>query len=82
MKSSELETMRKSFNTVKRRSDSIKNSPATLRLKDRVREIKSESIKNNEYYFVATKYDGIYVFDANRGKLVDTIWKSNTLNNN
>ena len=50
MDKSELETMRKSFNTVKRRSDSIKNSPSTLRLKKRVSEIKKESIKNNEHY--------------------------------
>ncbi len=50
MDKSELETMRKSFNTVKRRSDSIKNSPSTLRLKKRVSEIKKESIENNEHY--------------------------------
>ena len=50
MDKSELETMRKSFNTVKRRSDSIKNSPSTLRLKERVREIKKDSIENNEHY--------------------------------
>ena len=50
MDKGELETMRKSFNTVKRRSDSIKNSPSTLRLKERVREIKKDSIENNDYY--------------------------------
>ena len=48
MKASELETMRKSFNTVKKRSNSIKESPSTQRLIDRVREIKKFSIENNE----------------------------------
>ena len=47
MKSSELETMRKSFDTVKRRSSSIKDSPSTKRLIERVREIKKYSIENN-----------------------------------
>ena len=50
MKASELETMRKSFNTVKRRSNSIKDSPSTKRLIKRVQEIKKESIENNDYY--------------------------------
>ena len=48
MKKSELETMRKSFNTVKNRSDSIKESPSTKRLTKRVQEIKKYSIENNE----------------------------------
>ena len=48
MKASELETMRKSFETVKKRSDSIRQSPSTERLIERVREIKKYSIKNNE----------------------------------
>ena len=48
MKASELETMRKSFNTVKKRSNSLKESPSTKRLMDRVREIKEYSIKNNK----------------------------------
>ena len=48
MKSSELETMRKSFNTVKNRSNSIKDSPSTKRLESRGREIKKFSIENNE----------------------------------
>ena len=48
MKASELETMRKSFNTVKRRSNTIKDSPSTKRLEKRCREIKSYSIENNE----------------------------------
>lgn len=47
MKKSELETMRKSFNTVKNRSDSIKESPSTKRLVKRVQEIKKYSIENN-----------------------------------
>ena len=51
MKASELETMRKSFNTVKNRSDSIKDSPSTKRLVERVREIKKYSIENNEELF-------------------------------
>ena len=48
MKDSELETMRKSFNTVKKRSNSIKESPSTKRLIERVREVKKYSIENNE----------------------------------
>ena len=44
MEASELETMRKSFNTVKRRSQSIKDSPSAKRLKSRVRDIKKESM--------------------------------------
>ena len=51
MKASELETMRKSFNTVKRRSSTIKDSPSTRRLIERVREIKKNSIENNEELF-------------------------------
>lgn len=51
MKASELETMRKSFNTVKRRSSTIKDSPSTRRLIERVREIKKYSIENNEELF-------------------------------
>ncbi len=48
MKASELETMRKSFDTVKKRSNSIRESPSTQRLIDRVCEIKKFSIENNE----------------------------------
>ncbi|MEE0940036.1 LUD domain-containing protein [Methanobrevibacter sp.] len=48
MKASELETMRKSFSTVKSRSNSIKDSPSTKRLESRGREIKKFSIENNE----------------------------------
>ena len=51
MKPSELETMRKSFNTVKNRSGAIKDSPAAKRLEKRVREIKKESIENKEELF-------------------------------
>ena len=47
MKDSELETMRKSFSTVKKRSNSIKESPSTKRLIERVREVKKYSIENN-----------------------------------
>ena len=47
MKASELETMRNSFNTVKKRSNSLKESPSTKRLIERVREIKKYSIENN-----------------------------------
>ena len=47
MKKSELETMRKSFDTVKKRSSSIKDSPSAKRLVERVREIKKYSIENN-----------------------------------
>lgn len=51
MKTSELETMRKSFNTVKKRSNSIKDSPSAKRLKSRVRELKKLSIENNGELF-------------------------------
>ena len=51
MQTSELETMRKSFNTVKKRSDTIKDSPSTKRLTERVREIKKYSIENNDELF-------------------------------
>lgn len=54
MKASELETMRKSFNTVKKRSGSIKDLPSTRRLIERVREIKRHSIENNEELFNQT----------------------------
>ena len=47
MEKSELETMRKSFDTVKKRSNSIKESPSTKRLIERVREIKKYSIEHN-----------------------------------
>lgn len=48
MKKNELETMRKSFNTVKNRSSSIKNSSQVLKLEKRVKSIKESAIKNNE----------------------------------
>ena len=51
MKSSELETMRKSFNTVKSRSSSIKDSPSIKRLTSRVQEIKKYSFENREELF-------------------------------
>ncbi len=51
MKASELETMRKSFNTVKKRSNSIKDSPSAKRLEKRVREIKKYSIEHNDGLF-------------------------------
>ena len=48
MESSELETMRKSFNTVKERSNTLKESPSVKRLQKRVQEIKRFSIDNKE----------------------------------
>ncbi len=51
MKASELETMRKSFNTVKKRSSSIKDSPNIKRLTSRVQEIKKYSFENKEELF-------------------------------
>ncbi len=51
MKTSELETMRRSFNTVKKRSSSIKDSPNIKRLTSRVREIKKYSFENKEELF-------------------------------
>ncbi|MCR5026573.1 MAG: LUD domain-containing protein [Methanobrevibacter sp.] len=65
MKKSELETMRKSFNTVKSRSSEIKDSPQVKRLEKRGREIKKYSIENSkELYNQALesfKYNGIDV---------------------
>ena len=52
---SELETMRKSFKTVKDRLDSIKKSPSTKRLISHVEEIKKFSIKNYEMLLDQTK---------------------------
>ena len=51
MKNSELETMRRSFNTVKRRSSSIKDSPSIKRLTSRVQEIKKHSFENRDELF-------------------------------
>ena len=51
MKKSELETMRKSFNTVKSRSNSIKDSESTKRLTKRVQEIKKYSFENKDDLF-------------------------------
>ena len=51
MKASELETMRKSFNTVKKRSSSIKDSPSIKRLTSRVQEIKKYSFDNKDELF-------------------------------
>ena len=34
-------------------------------------------LEHNGYHFVATKYDGIYIFDKNDGSLVDIIYKNN-----
>ena len=79
MKNSELETMRKSFDTVKRRSSSIKDLPSIKRLTSRVREIKKysfdnkdellnqvlESFKRNdiEYKFAKTSRDALNIID-------------------
>ena len=54
MKASELETMRKSFNTVKKRSNALKESSSTKRLIKRVQEIKKYSIENNDELFNQT----------------------------
>ena len=51
MKPTELETMRKSFNTVKNRSNSIKDSPSTKRLIKKVQEIKKYSIEHKDDLF-------------------------------
>ena len=78
MKRSELETMRKSFNTVKSRSSEIKNSPQVKRLEKRVREIKKYSIENsNELYNQAIESfnrNGIDVeFAETKGDAIDII---------
>lgn len=68
MKKSELETMRKSFNTVKSRSSSIKNSPQVLKLEKRVKNIKESAIENNDELIEMAKNsfkrNGIEFFDA------------------
>ena len=79
MKKSELETMRRAFDTVKRRSSSIKDLPSIKRLTSRVREIKKysfdnkdellnqvlESFKRNdiEYKFAKTSRDALNIID-------------------
>jgi L-lactate dehydrogenase complex protein LldG len=83
MKSSELETMRKTFNTVKSRSSEIKDSPQVKRLESKVREIKKYSIENSkELYdqviesfgrngidveFAKTKDDAILIIEGRDG---------------
>ena len=68
MKASELETMRKSFNTVKKRSSAIEKSPSTKRLEKRVSEIKKYSIENKEELLCEVvesfKRNGIDVYQA------------------
>lgn len=51
MKSNELETMRKSFNTVKNRSNSIKDSPSSKRLIKLVQKVKKYSIEHKNELF-------------------------------
>ena len=79
MRESELRTMRKSFNTVKNRSDSIKDLKSTQRLISRVKEIKeyssshekelytqlAESFKRNgiEVEFAKTAEDALDIID-------------------
>ena len=80
MRESELQTMRKSFNTVKNRSDSIKDLKSTQRLISRVKEIKeyssshekelytqlAESFKRNgiEVEFAKTAEDALDIIDS------------------
>ena len=68
MKASELKTMRKSFNTVKKRSSAIEKSPSTKRLEKRVSEIKKYSIENKEELLCEVvesfKRNGIDVYQA------------------
>jgi len=52
MKNTELETMRKSFNTVKSRSSEIKNSSHVDLLEKRVREIKKYSVEHMNELFL------------------------------
>jgi len=51
MKNSELETKRRSFDTVKKRSSSIKDSPSIKRLTSRVQEIKKYSYDHKDELF-------------------------------
>lgn len=68
MKRNELETMRKSFNTVKKRSSSIKSSSPVVKLRKKVKKIKEDSIKNNKQLIKIAKEsfkrNGIEFFDA------------------
>ncbi|MDO5849370.1 MAG: LUD domain-containing protein [Methanobrevibacter sp.] len=72
MNKNELETMRKSFNTVKNRSSSIKTSPQVLRLEERVKRIKENAIKDNkelmEIAKESFKRNGIEFFEAETAK--------------
>lgn len=77
MKDNELETMRKSFKTVKSRLLTIKDSPSVKMLEKRVCDIKKESIKNSkellnqtiesfkrneiDFKFAKTSYDAINI---------------------
>ena len=79
MNEKELQTMRKSFSTVKKRSDQIKNKAITKRLIKNVQEIKEFSINNTEmlinhlkesfkrngidYYFAKTSDDALSIID-------------------
>ncbi|MBE6500335.1 MAG: lactate utilization protein [Methanobrevibacter thaueri] len=79
MNEDELETMRRSFGTVKQRSDVIKKSPNTKRLISKVQEIKKYSIKyyemllnqledsfsdnGIEYRFAETSQDALNIID-------------------
>lgn len=71
MKKSEIETMRKAFNTVKSRSSKINNSSRIEYLKDRVKSIKEFSIDNfDSLYreaFDSFKRNGIDVEFAETG---------------
>ena len=49
MRTSELKTMRNSFNTVKSRSNKIKDNSSTKRLIKKVHEIKEYSINHQEF---------------------------------
>ena len=78
MNDKELETMRKSFNTVKNRSDRLKNSPNVKKLQKRVQKIKKES----DYPYLINlaienlENNGIEVFNASDSKeACDIIYK-------
>lgn len=68
MKQKELKAMRKAFNTVKNRSDQIKDSPQVIKLEKKVKELEKESIENREELMkIATesfKRNGIEVLFA------------------
>ena len=80
MKENELETMRKSFKTANDRTNHIMKEPKSLELKEKVQNIRKDSINNNEELYKTAcesfKRNGIDSFFAStiedaQDKIVD-----------